>query len=93
MDTVQRVVEPLSLVSAVFEAPEIVRCVPWSYFLTMVRNRMQGSTVLAAVSGYDTDHVGVRSHDNSGVSCRNAPPFAVSDYAGDKIDPSVEVEP
>ena len=40
MDAVQRIIEPRSLVSAVFEAPEVVRCVPWSYFLTMVRNRM-----------------------------------------------------
>ena len=35
MDVVQRVVKPRSLVNAVLEAPEIVRCVPWSYLLTV----------------------------------------------------------
>ena len=54
---------------------------------------MQGSTVLAAVSGYDADYMGVWPLDNPGIAHWNAPPFAVGNDAGDEIDPSIEVEP
>ena len=52
----------------------------------------EGSTILAAVPGYDTDYMGVRSHDNPSIACRDAPPFTVSNDAGDEVGPSIEIE-
>ena len=67
-------------------------CIPWSLLLTVVRNRIQSSTILTAVSGYDADHMGIWPHDDPGVMCLNTPPFIVGDDTGDKTDPSIEVE-
>ena len=92
VDMVQRIVEPRFFVSAVFEVPKIILCIPWSLFLTVVRNGMQRSSVLTAVFGYDADYMGVRTHNNPGVTCWNAPPLVVGDDTGDKIGPSIEVE-
>ena len=38
--------EPVEVVSAEFETPEIVLCVPWAFSLIMVRDRIQGAPVL-----------------------------------------------
>ena len=92
MNTVQRVIESRSLVSAILEVPEVIMCVPWSYLLTVVRDHIQRSPILTAVSRYNADYMGIWSQDNPGISCWNAPPFAVSDNTGDEIDPSIKVE-
>ena len=93
VDAIQHVVEPCSLVSAILEAPKVVRCVPWSYLLTVVRDCMQGSAILTPISGYDADYMGVGTHDDSGVTCWDASSLAVSDDTGDEIDPSIKIEP
>ena len=92
MDMVQRIVEPYLLISAVLEAPEIIVCVLWSFLLTVVRDRIQRSTVLTAVSRYNANYMGIWTHNNSCVTCRNAPPLVVGNDAGDEVDPSIEVE-
>ena len=92
MDMVQRVIESCPLVSAVLEVPKVIMCILWSFLLTMVRNHIQRSAVLTAVSGYDADHMGIWSHDDPGVTRWNTPSLVVGDDAGDKIDPSIEVE-
>ena len=89
---IQHVVEPRPLVSAILEAPEIVMGVPWSFLLTVVRDRIQGSAILTAVSRYDADYIGIWTHNDSGVTCWDTSPFVVGDNAGDEISPSVEVE-
>ena len=88
----QRVVELCLLVSAVLEAPEVVMCVLWSFPLIMIRDRIQGSTILTPVSGNNTDNVWVWTHNDSGVLRWDTPSFTVGIDAGDEIDPSVEVE-
>ena len=86
------VIESRSLISAILEAPEVVMCVPWLFFLTVVRDRIQRSSVLAAVSRYDAYYMRVWPHDNPGIVHWDAPPFAVGDDAGDEIDPLIKVE-
>ena len=93
VDVCQCIVKPRFLISTVLEVPKVVVCVSWSFPLVMVRYCMQGSTVLTAISRNNTDHMGIRSHDDPSIACRDAPPFIVSNDAGDKVDSSIEIEP
>ena len=92
VNVLQRVVKPRLLISAVLEAPEVVMCIPWSFPLIMIRDHIQGSTVLTPVSGNNTDDMRVWTHNDPGIPCWDTPSFTVSNDAGDEIDPSVEVE-
>ena len=92
VDVFQRVVKLCSLVSAVLEAPKVVGCVPWSFPLVVVRDRMQGPTILTPVSGYNADDMRVWTHDDPGVARWNTPSLTVSNKAGDKIGPPIEIE-
>ena len=89
----QCVVKSHSLISAVLEAPEVIMCIPQSFSLIMVRECIQGPTLLTLISGDDANNVWVRAHDDPSVACRNTSSFAVGDYAGDKVGPTIEIEP
>ena len=89
----QRVVELRLFVSAVLEAPEVVMCVPWSSPLIMIRDCIQGPTVLAPVSGNNADNMWVWTHNDPSIPRWDTPSFTVSNDAGDEIGPSVEIEP
>ena len=93
VDMVQRIVEPGSLISAILEVPKVIVCVPWSFLLTVVRDRVQRSSVLTVVSRYNANYMGIWTHNNSCVMCWNTPSLVVGDDTGDKVDPSIEVEP
>ena len=92
MDVFQCIVELRSLVSTIFEVPEVIVCIPWSFSLIMVRDCIQGPTVLTPISGDNAYNMWVRAHDDPGVTCRDASSLAVGDYAGDEIGPAIEVE-
>ena len=85
-------VEPNLLVSAVIEMPKVVMHTPQVLSLIMVRDCIQQSSVLTAVSKSNSHHMWVRAHDDPGVLCQNAPPPIVSNNAGDKVSPTVEIE-
>ena len=93
VDVFQHVVESRSLVSAVLEVPEVIVCIPWSFSLIMVRDRIKRSSVLTPISRDNASDMWVRAHNNPGVTHWDASPLAISDYTGDKIDPVIEVEP
>ena len=88
----QRIIEPCSLVSAVFEVPTIVVCVPWSFSLIVIRERIQGSPILTPLSSDNTYDVSVGADDNPGVASWDTPSLTVSDDTGDKVNPTVEIE-
>ena len=92
MDVFQRIVEPRPFVSAILETPKVVMHVPWSFSLIMVRDRIQGSSILTPVSGYDTNDMRVWTHNNSSVVHWDTPSLTVSDDAGDEIGPSIEIK-
>ena len=89
----QHIVKPHLFISAILEAPEVVVCVPWSLPLIMIRDRIQGPTILTSISGNNTDNMWVGTHKDSGVPRWDTPSLAVSNNAGDEIGPSIEVEP
>ena len=92
VDVLQRVVEPLSLVSTILETPEVILCVPWVLSLIVIRDGIQGSTILAPVSWDNTYNVGVGPHDNPSVTHRDTPPGVVSDNAGNIVSPTIEIK-
>ena len=89
----QRVVKPRSFVSAILEVPEVVVCVLWSFSLIMVRDCIQGPTILTLISGDNADNMWVQAHNDSRVARWDTPPFTIGDNAGDEVDPTIEVEP
>ena len=58
----------------------------------MVRECIQGSPILIAISRNNTYDMGVRAHDDPSVACQDTSPFAVGDDAGDKIDLAIEIK-
>ena len=91
-DVLERGFEPVEVISAELETPEIVLCVPWALSLIMVRDCIQWSSVLRLVSRDDANDVGIRPHNDPGVACRNAPPPVVGNDAGYIVNPTVEIE-
>ena len=88
----QRIVQSRSLVSAVLETPEVIVRVLWSFSLIMVRECIQGSSILTLISQDNTYDMWVRAHDDPGVPHQDASPLTVGDNAGDEVGPAVEVE-
>ena len=92
MDKFEGGFEPVEIVSTELETPEVILGVPWVLSLIMVRDCIQRSSVLGIVSGNDADNMRVWSHDDPSVASWDAPPSVVSDDAGCKISPTVEVK-
>ena len=92
MEELKRGFKPVEVVSAVLELPEVIMCIPGVLSLIMVRACVQWSSILAAVSGDNADHVGVGTHDHPSEACWYAPPPVVSDDAWDVVGPSVVVK-
>ena len=84
--------EPIEVVSAELETPEVILGVPWALSLIMVRDCIQWSSILQVISGNDANDMRIWSHDHSSVSCWNTPPSVVSDDAGNIVDPTVEIK-
>ena len=55
--------EPVEIISAMLEMPEVIMCVPRAFSLIVIRDHAQWSSILAAISGNNADNVGIRSHD------------------------------
>ena len=51
-----------------------------------------GPPVLTPISWDDAYHVRVRAHDDPSVVSWHGSPVAISDDAGDKVDPVIEIE-
>ena len=92
VDMFKRVVKSRSFVSAVLKPPQIVIGVPWPFPHVMVRERVQRPSVLIAVPWDNSYDMRVRTHDNPGVACWNAPPLAVGDDTGNEVGPAIELE-
>ena len=90
MDVFQCIVEARSLVSANLEPPQVIVGVPWPFPQVMVRERIQRSSVLTAISWNDSYDMGVRAHDDPSVACRNAPSLAVGNDTGNEVNPAIE---
>ena len=85
-------IEPVEVVSAELETPEIVLGIPWVLSLIMVRDCIQWSSVLRVVSGDNADDVRIWSHNDSSIVRWNAPPPVVSDDARYIVDPTIEIK-
>ena len=92
MDVFKRVVESCSFVSTMLESPQVVVGVPWPFPQVVIRERIQRSSILVAIPRDNPYDMGVRAHDDSRVACRNTPPLAIGDDAGDEVDPAIELE-
>ena len=92
MNMFQHIVKLRSLVSAVLETPEVVVRILWSFSLIMVRECIQGSSILTPISQDNTYDMWARAHDDPGVTRQDASPLTVGDNAGDEVGPAVEVE-
>ena len=84
--------EPIEIVSAELETPEVILGVPWALPLIMVRGCIQWSSKLQVISRDRANDVGIGSHNHPSVPCRNAPPPVVSDDAGYMVNPAIEIE-
>ena len=65
---------------------------PWVLSLIMIRDHIQRSSILTAVSRDDAYYVWVRAHDDLSILCQNTPPHIVSDNTGNKVSPMIEIE-
>ena len=92
VDVFQCVVKLRSFVSAILEMPRVVVCIPRVFSLIVVRECVEGSTILILISRYDANDVWVWTHDDPGITRWNAPPFTVSNDTGDEVDPAIEIE-
>ena len=88
----ERGFEPIEVVSAELETPEVILSVPWALSLIMVRDCIQWSSILQVISGNDANDMRIWSHDHSSVACRNTPPPVVSDNTGNIVDPAIEIK-
>ena len=84
--------ESVEVISTVLEPPEAVLCVPWMFPLIMVRDCLQRPSILRIVPRDNANKMRVRPHDYPCVSCWDAPPPVVSNYAGYIVDPMIEIE-
>ena len=92
VDEFERGSKPVEVISAKLETPEVILGVPWVLSLIMVRDRIQGSSILRIISGDDADNVRVWPHDDPSVASWDAPPPVVGDDAGHEVGPAVEIE-
>ena len=92
MDKFERRFEPVEVVSTELELPKVILGIPWALSLIMVRDRIQGSSILRTVSRNDANNVRVWPHNDAGVASWNTPPPTVSNDAGRKVGPTVEVK-
>ena len=67
-------------------------CVPRVFSLIMVRECIQGSSILAPIPRDNSDNMRVRAHDDPSIVCRDTSPLAVGDNAGDIVGPAIEVK-
>ena len=84
--------ESVKFISAIFESPEVVVCVPRVLSLIMIRDCIQRSSVLTAVSRDDADDMGIGTHDRSSKVCRYTPSPIVSDDTGCIVSPAIVVK-
>ena len=91
-DMFERRFEPVKVVSTKLETPEIILGVPWALPLIVVRDCIQGSSILTIVSGNNTNDMGIRPHDQPSVACWNAPPPVIGDDAVHVVDPTIEIK-
>ena len=91
-DVFERRFEPVEVVSAVLETPEVVLCVPWAFSLIMVRDRIQRSSILRVVPRDNTNNMGIWPHDDPGIACWDTSPPIVSDDTGYIVSPAIEIE-
>ena len=84
--------EPVEIVSAILESPEVILCILQMISLIMVRDHIQWPPILRIISRNNTYNVRVWSHDHSHISRRDAPPPVVGNYAGYIVNPTIEIE-
>ena len=82
----------VELISAIFESPEVVVCIPGALSLIMIRDCVQRSTILAAISGNDANDMGIRTHDHPSEAHWYAPSPIVSDDAGCIVGPAIVIK-
>ena len=66
--------------------------IPGVFSLILVRDSVQGPSILAAISWDNTNDMQVRDHDDPSVLHRNTPPPIVGDDARDDIGPTIEIK-
>ena len=92
MEELQGGVKPVCFTRTVLEMPEVIISVPRVFSLIMVRDSIQGPSVLATISRDNTDDMWVGAHGDPSIPCQDSPPPVVSYDAGNKVGPRVEIE-
>ena len=84
--------EPIEVVSAKLEMPEVILCVPWALSLIVVRDCIQWPSILQVIPRNDANDMGIWSHYHPSVASRDASPPIVSDDTGHIVGPMVEIK-
>ena len=92
VEELERRFEPVEVISAILESPEVIVRVPRALPLIMIRDCIQRSTILAAISGNDANDMGIRTHDHPSEAHWYAPSPIVSDDAGCIVGPAIVIK-